>query len=507
MPKPEVVPGRQRQESVPHCPKRRFSQTASPPWDPGPSPPMSPKRPRTTTYTPESPTDSIQGEQSMSSQGGPVPPDPARQPTKQGKFHTDIYLMIVDQVIESGKQRDGSQSEWKETLMSLACTSRLLQGIAEDHIYRHPSFRQWNPTMFGNNLDHVVNRFLFALWARPSRRVSVRNLELAYFATCSNIEQLIDTVQVCPNLSHLTLEWAPRTLPTSLDEQARGVARLLNSCSKKVHHFTFVKYDDERPGQVNEVSGGCSEFYERLTSFMAAAPVSDLMATLLNHRLPDLKYFRWEPPLDRQLYRLINGKLLPEASKTCPALRTLDWGIRLLNLPSLLKACEVWGPTLRSLRVHINDPIPNPISQILPLLPRLEELSVRTLHRITQSDIQAIVHYARSTPLHLQNISLTSQTDPMRPPTLPRIDDDLANLIDAVHPTLVSLHLEYDRPVKAKFIKHLVKAKRLHHFYVEIEGRPKDRHLQLVSRECPRLKGIYFPSLSSARSFVPATLY
>ncbi|KAI1071895.1 hypothetical protein LB507_005201 [Fusarium sp. FIESC RH6] len=501
MPKPEVTPGRQEQESVPRCPKRRFSQTASPPWDPGPSPPMSPKRPRTTTYTPVSPTDSVQGEQSMSSQDDRVAPDPARQPTKQGRFHTDIYFMIVDLVI-AGKQRDGSQSEWKETLMSLACTSRLLQGIVEDRIYRHPNLRHWNPTMSGNSLDDVVNKFFFAIWAKPYRRSFVRGLELVYLGTCSNIQQLIDTVQLCPNLTHLTLGWAPHTLPTTLAEQTRGVARLLNSCSK-VHHFTFIKYDQERPGQVNEVSGGCSEFYERLTSFTAAAPVSDLTATLLNHHLPDLKYFHWEPPLGRQLYRLSNNKLLLEASKTCPALRALDWGITLINLPTLLKACEVWGPTLRSLRVCISDPVPNHISQILPKLPRLEGLFVRTRHQITQSDIQAIVHYARSTPLRLQNISLTSQADPRDYPTPPRIDDDLANLIDAVHPTLESLHLEYDRPVRAEFIKHLAKAKRLHHFYVEIEGRPKDRHLQLISRECPRLKGIYFPSLSSARSFVP----
>ena len=60
----------------------------------------------------------------------------------------------------------------------------------------------------------------------------------------------------------------------------------------------------------------------------------------------------------------------------------------------------------------------------------------------------------------------------------PRIDDDLANLIDAVHPALESLHLEYDRPVKAEFIKHLAKAKRLHHFYVEIEGRWEESSLE-----------------------------
>ena len=235
------------------------------------------------------PPDPAHGEQSVPSQDDRVAPDPARQPTKQGRFHTDIYLLILDEVI-AGKQRDGSQSEWKETLMSLARTSRLLQGIVEERIYRHPSLRHWNPTMSGNSLDDVVNKFFFAIWAKPYRRSFVRGLELAYLATGSNIQQLIDTVRLCPNLTHLALGWAPHTLPTTLAEQSRGIAQLLNSCSK-VHHFTFIKYDQERPGQVNEVSGGYSEFYERLTSFTTATPASDLIATLLNHHLPDLKHF------------------------------------------------------------------------------------------------------------------------------------------------------------------------------------------------------------------------
>ncbi|KAH7184893.1 uncharacterized protein B0J16DRAFT_383950 [Fusarium flagelliforme] len=507
MPKPEVNPGRQGQENVPHGPKRQVSQMASPPWDPGTSPPRSPKRSRTMIHPPESAIDSIQGEQSVPSQDDPVSPDPAHRPKQQVTLHSDIYLTIVDHVVKYGKQRDGSQSVWNKTLLSLACTSQLLQDIVEKHIYRHPCFCRWNESMYGRNLDQAVNVFLFALSARPSRADVVRNLGLTYSGYCSNIEQLIQTVQACPNLSHLSLEWSPKTLPKGLEEQARGVARLLGSCSNKVRHFTFVKYDDEKPGQVEEASRSCSEFYEGLTSFTAAAPASDLMATLSSHYLPDLKYFRLEQCLDRQPYRRHSDRLLLEVSKTCPSLRTLDWGVTLLDLPSLQEACKVWGPTLRSLRVRINDTIPNPISQLLPLLPHLEELSIRTERQITRSDIEAIAHYARSTPLRLRNISLESRTHPMLTPGLPPIGDALVKLIDAVHPTLESLHLEYDCPVDPKFLKHLAKAKKLHHFYVEIKGRAKEEDLDLLSRECPRLKQIYFRSVSSARSFVPAPLY
>ncbi|CAG7558223.1 unnamed protein product [Fusarium equiseti] len=473
-PKSEVILDRQGQENVPHGPKRRVSQMASPPtppWDPGTSPPRSPKRPHTTTHPPESTIDSIQGEQSVPSQNDPVAPDPMHRPKQQVTLHSDIYLMIVDQVVKYGKQRDGSQSVWNKTLLSLACTSQLLQDMVENHIYKHPRFCQWNEFVYGRNLDQAVNMFLFALSARPSRASVVRYLD-----------------------SHL-------------QEQATGVARLLSSCSKKVRHFTFVKYDDERPGQVKEASRSLSEFYEGLTSFTAAAPASDLTATLSSHYLPDLKYFRLEQCLDRQPYRRHSARLLLEVSKTCPTLRTLDWGVTLLDLHSLQEACKVWGPTLRSLRVRINDPIPNPISQILPLLPHLEELCIRTERQITRSDIEAIVHYARSTPLHLRNISLESRTHPMLTPGLPRVDDVLAQLVDAVHPTLESLHLEYDRPVRPEFLKHLAKAKKLYHFYVEIKGRAKEEDLELLSRECPRLKQICFPSVSSARSFVPAPLY
>ncbi|KAJ4127941.1 hypothetical protein NW768_008224 [Fusarium equiseti] len=511
MPKPEVIAGRQGQENVPHGAKRRGSQMDSPPLDHGTSLTRSLKRPRTTTYLPESTIGSIQGEQSVPSHDDLVEPGSATQPGVPDKqpvdLGIDIYLIIVDQVVKYGKQGDGSQSEWNKTLLALACTSHLFQNIVEKHIYKHPRFRRSNEYMNGRNLDQAVNGFLFALSARPSRASLVRNLELTYSGDCSNIEQLIQTVQVCPNLSHLSLEWSPKTLPKGRQEQARGVARLLGSCSNKVRHFRFVKYDDENPGRVKQASRSCSKFYTGLASFTVAAPASDLTATLSSHYLPNLKYFRLEPCLDRQPYRRIGDRLLLDASKTCPSLRTLDWGVTLLDLPSLQEACKVWGPTLRSLRVRINDTIPNPISQLLPLLPHLEELCVRTKCQITLSDVEAIVHYARSTPLHLRNISLESHTHRMSTSELPPIDGVLEQLIDAVQATLESLHLEYDRPVDPKFLKHLAKAKKLHHFYVEIKGNAKEEDLALLSRECPRLKKLYLPSVSSARYFIPAAIY
>jgi len=459
----------------------------------------------------ESTIDSIQGEKSVPFQDDPVVPDPAPQPEVPVRpqpvtLHRDIYAMIVDQVAEYGKQHGGSQLEWNKTLLSLACTSKEFQNFAERHIYTRPRFRQWDGTMPRRNLDQIVNRFLFALSARPCRARVVRELHLMYSRDCSDINQLIQTVRTCRNLTHLSLYWSPKTHPNGLQEQTRDVALLLR-CSKKVRYFTFWKFDDERPGEVKVVSRECSKFYQGLTGFTAIVPASELAATLSSHHLPNLKYFHLGQCLDQQPYRRHSGRLLLKASKSYPHLHTLDWGVALLNFPSLQEACKVWGPTLRSLRVRINDPVPNPISQLLPLLPHLEELSVRAARQITRSDVEAIVHYARSTPLHLRNISLESRTLPMHTLGLPPIDDVLAELIDALHPTLESLHLEYDHPVKPGFIRHLAKAKKLHHFYVEIEGRAKQEHLDLLSRECPRLKQIYFPSDSSAPSFVPAPYF
>ncbi|RJE19076.1 hypothetical protein PHISCL_08584 [Aspergillus sclerotialis] len=247
---------------------------------------------------------------------------------------------------------DFSYSLRQTTLIALAASCKIFQALAEPYLYTHP-----------RDLDSVARQwhFRFALAVQPRRSSFVKSLQFLWLPGATNAKLLVDIARACPQIQHLLIQRGrghhERDYVTT--EDATNLEALLGACPHltSFEHTTFVDWA-EAEGTEDVLNGEVrTKSFESLLHRQSFATAAERLVELTLHHQSTWVADALIPHLSAKLRSLVTGQdvlldddCLSTLCLRCPFLQELEVRSKIF-LADVVKACEVWAHSLRSMRL------------------------------------------------------------------------------------------------------------------------------------------------------------
>ncbi|KAF4955272.1 hypothetical protein FSARC_11904 [Fusarium sarcochroum] len=313
---------------------------------------------------------------------------PVELASESSHLPIELYQMIISHVANF------DFASRQKTLVALSCSSKVLTGLAEEHLYTHPRdlediSRQW--------------RFLFSITVEPARASLVQSLKVLWLCDGANSELLARIAHVCPNASELLVQRGKDRgdAPQISNQDIQDMVILLDACPRLTcfTYSTIVEWRGEPQRYVNTFGPfGEEEFQlisddprlEKAARQLSEVHLSEQAEWVMQNLFPHLSSNLTSLHLGSGMSLGQGKNTLSDLSRRCLFLQELDIEMGLTTADDLIEACKAWGLTLRTLRINGVEELVDWVTQIMPYMKALEILDLGGGCNITNSDIEAI---------------------------------------------------------------------------------------------------------------------